>query len=227
MLTEYLAWRWCLYVNLALRRPGRARRAALLAAQRGRRAAPRIDIPGTLTASAGLFALVYGFSNAETARLGRRRSRSPLLAAGVVLLVAFVAIERRVAHPLLPLRVVLDRNRGGALPRRSRIAGAGMFGVFLFLTYYLQQTLGFSPIETGLAFLPMIAVDHARPARSATTRLLPRFGAAPLVAARHGARRRRRCSCSPARRRLELRHRRPARACSSWASASAWSSPRR
>ena len=139
---------------------------------------PRIDVPGAITASAGLFALVYGFSNAETQGWG-----APLtivaLAAAVALLAAFVAIERRVAHPLLPLRVVADRARGGAYLAVA-IVGAGMFGVFLFLTYYMQQTLGFSPLKTGLAFLPMMAVLMPT-AAIGQTRLVPRFGARRLV----------------------------------------------
>ena len=83
-----------------------------------------------------------------------------MLAAAVVLLAAFVLIESRVAHPLLPLRVVADRTRGGSYLAIG-IAGIAMFAVFLFLTYYLQQTKGFTPIETGLAFLPMTGGDHA------------------------------------------------------------------
>ena len=90
-----------------------------------------------------------------------------------------MAVERRVANPLLPLRVVADRNRGGGYLALAA-AGAGLFGVFLFLTYYLQQTLGFSPLTTGLAFMPMMAV--IMPVGGiAQTRLLPRFGARPLI----------------------------------------------
>jgi hypothetical protein len=102
-----------------------------------------------------------------------------MLAAGVVLLVAFVAWQRRAAHPLLPLRVVLDRNRGGSYLAIG-IGGAGMFGVFLFLTYFLQGTLGMSPITTGLAFLPMM-VTVITTATTATTKIVPRFGGRPLV----------------------------------------------
>ena len=104
VLTEYLSWRWCLYVNLifaAVAGTG----ALLLLAKHARTARPRLDIPGTLTASAGLFALVYGFSEAD--RNGWSASSTlGFLAAGVALLVVFVVIERRVAHPLLPLRIV-------------------------------------------------------------------------------------------------------------------------
>jgi EmrB/QacA subfamily drug resistance transporter len=177
VLTEYLSWRWSLYVNLAFAIPAAIAAVALLHNQT-HAASPRIDLPGTLTASGGLFALVYGFSNAETHSWGAA-STIAFLAAGVALLAAFVAIQRRAEHPLLPLRVVLDRNRGGSYLAVG-IVGAGMFGVFLFLTYYLQQTLGFSPIETGLAFLPMMGAVMVT-ATTATTRLLPRIGPQPLV----------------------------------------------
>jgi EmrB/QacA subfamily drug resistance transporter len=177
VLTEYASWRWCLYVNLLFAIPAAVAAVALLSHQAAP-AKPRLDIPGTLTASTGLFALVYGFSNAET-----HGWTSPVtigfLAAAVVLLALFAVIERRVAHPLLPLRVVLDRGRGGAYTAVA-IVGAGMFGVFLFLTFYLQQTLGLSPILTGIAFLPMVAVVMATAAIT-TARLLPRVGPRPLV----------------------------------------------
>jgi EmrB/QacA subfamily drug resistance transporter len=177
VLTEYLSWRWSLYVNLAFAMPAAIGALALLHNQT-HAATARIDLPGTLTASGGLFALVYGFSNAETHSWGAA-STIAFLAAGVALLAAFVVIQRRAEHPLLPLRVVLDRNRGGSYLAVG-IVGAGMFGVFLFLTYYLQQTLGFSPIKTGLAFLPMIGMVMAT-ATTATTRLLPRTGPRPLL----------------------------------------------
>jgi EmrB/QacA subfamily drug resistance transporter len=177
-LTEYLDWRWCMYVNLILAVPAAIAALRLLGEETASAAKPRLDIPGTITASAGLFGLVYGFSNAETHGWG-----APLtivaLVAGVALLAAFVAIERRVDHPLLPLRVVADRGRGGAYLAVA-IVGAGMFGVFLFLTYYLQQTLGFSPLQTGLAFLPMMGVIMPTGAIG-QTRLVPRFGTRRLV----------------------------------------------
>ncbi|MEP6953854.1 MAG: MFS transporter [Solirubrobacteraceae bacterium] len=172
ILTEWLSWRWCLYVNLLFAIPAAIGALSLLVNQRPAHR-PRLDIPGTITASLGVFSLVYGFSNAET-----HSWSAPLtifcLAAGVVLLVAFVVIQTRVANPLLPLRVVLDRNRGGSFLAMG-IAGAGMFGVFLFLTYYLQQTKGFSPIQTGLGFLPMSAAIMVT-ATTATTKLVPRYG---------------------------------------------------
>ena len=178
-LTEYLDWRWTMFVNLVLAIPAAAAAVRLLASDAVPTRRSRIDLPGTLTASAGLFALVYGFSTAESHGWG-----SPLtlaaLAAGIASLAAFVAIERRVALPLLPLRVVADRARAGGFLAIA-VVGAGMFGVFLFLTYYMQQTLGFSPLVSGLAFLPMMAVIMPAGAVG-QTRLLPRFGPRPLVA---------------------------------------------
>lgn len=141
---------------------------------------PRLDIPGTILVSGALFGLVYGFSNAETDGWD-----SPLtwgmLAASVVLLVAFVLWQRRAAHPLLPLAIVLDRNRGAAY-LSVLIAGASMFGIFLFVTYYLQLTLGYSPIQTGLSFLPMIGM-LVLAAQLGTNIFVPRFGPKVLVPA--------------------------------------------
>ena len=99
------------------------------------------------------------------------------LAASVVLLSAFVAVERRVQHPLLPLHIVSDRARGGAYATIA-IAGSAVFAVFLFLTYYLQQNLGYSPLKTGLAFLPM-TVMIVLTATTVQTRILHRTGARP------------------------------------------------
>ena len=177
VLTEYASWRWCLYVNLLFAIPAAIAGVRLLHTQVAA-SKPKLDIPGTLTASLVLFALVYGFSNAQTHGWGSGLTLG-FLAAAAVLLALFVAIESRVAHPLLPLRVVLDRGRGGAYTAVA-IVGAGMFGVFLFLTYYLQQTLGFSPILTGLAFLPMMATVMAT-ATTTTSLVLPRTGPRPLV----------------------------------------------
>jgi EmrB/QacA subfamily drug resistance transporter len=179
ILTEYLSWRWCLYVNLLFAIPAAIGALSLLHTQTHGGGA-KLDIPGTITASAGLFALVYGFSHAESTSWTDGLTVG-MLVASVVLLGAFIVLQRRVAHPLLPLRVVLDRNRGGAYLAVG-ISGAGMFGVFLFLTYYLQQTLGFSPIKSGLAFLPLSAVIMVT-ATTATTKLVPKHGARPLVVA--------------------------------------------
>jgi hypothetical protein len=126
-----------------------------------------------------LFCVVYGFSNAAT-HGWRAPSTYGFLAAGVVLLVVFALWQGRAAHPLLPPRVVLDRNRGGAY-LSMLIGTAGLFGIFLFLTYYLQQTLGYSPLVTGVAFLPMSGGLIVM-ANLSTIVLMPRFGPKPLVA---------------------------------------------
>jgi predicted MFS family arabinose efflux permease len=139
---------------------------------------PRLDVPGTITATTGLFALVYGFSHAETTSWGNPLTVA-MLASSAILLTSFILIQQRSKNPLLPLRIVLDRGRGGAYLAMG-LAGAGMFGVFLFLTFYLQNTLGFSPIQSGLAFLPMSAAIITT-ATTATTRLVPKIGPKPLV----------------------------------------------
>jgi EmrB/QacA subfamily drug resistance transporter len=179
VLTEYLSWRWCLYVNLGFAAVA-ATGAFTLLTNQSQLNKPRLDIPGTLTASAGLFSLVYGFSHAAETSWSNGTTVGFLIA-GVALLGAFVAIQQRVAAPLLPLRVVLDRDRGGSYLAMG-LSAIAMFGVFLFLTYYLQQVLGFSPIQSGLAFLPM-TVAIMISATTSQTRLLPRFGARPLIGA--------------------------------------------
>ncbi len=178
-LTQALSWRWCLYVNLAIAVPATVAALRLVSNARLEQR-PRIDVPGVLLASSGLFALVFGFSNAETSSWS-----DPLtivaLAASVVLIAGFVTLERRVAHPLLPLHIVWDRARGGAYASIV-LAGSAVFAVFLFLTFYLQETLGFSPLSTGIAFLPMSALIVVT-STTVQTRVLPRTGARPVVMA--------------------------------------------
>jgi MFS family permease len=153
-LTEYLSWRWTLYVNLIFAGVAFIGGAVLLRRQPSP-VKPRLDIPGVLLVSSAVFCLVYGFANAAT-HTWATPSTYGFLAAGVVLGVAFAVWQGRAAHPLLPPRVVLDRNRGGAYLSLF-IGTAGLFGTFLFLTYYLQQTLGYSPLVTGVAYLPISA----------------------------------------------------------------------
>jgi EmrB/QacA subfamily drug resistance transporter len=176
-LTEYLSWRWCLYVNLVFAAVA-ATGTLLLLSEQARPPKPRLDIPGVLTGSAGLFALVYGFTEADRNGWGAS-STIGFLAAGVALLAVFVVIQRRVAHPLLPLRIVADRNRGGSY-LALLITSIGMFGVFLFLTYYLQQTLAYSPVKSGFAFLPMVGAVIAT-STTASTLLMRRFGSRLLI----------------------------------------------
>ena len=176
-LTEYLSWRWTLYVNLLFAGVAFTGGALLLKRQPSP-VKPRLDVPGVLLVSSAVFCLVYGFSNAAT-HSWHAPSTYGFLAAGVALGVLFAAWQGRAAHPLLPPRVVLDRNRGGAY-LSMLIGTAGLFGIFLFLTYYLQQTLGYSPLVTGFAFLPMSA-GLIVAANLSTISLMPRFGPKPLI----------------------------------------------
>jgi EmrB/QacA subfamily drug resistance transporter len=176
-LTQILSWRWCLYVNMVIAAPT-AIFALRVLVNHSDPERPGVDVPGLLTGSAGLFALVYGFSNAERQSWGASATIIAL-AMSAVLLCAFVVIERRVAHPLLPLHVLLDRARGGAYIS-VLLSGGGMFAVFFFLTYYMQENLRFSPLTTGLAFLPTTAVIVVTSV-TVQTKVLPRTGAKPLV----------------------------------------------
>ena len=171
-LTEYLDWRWCLYVNLFFTVLALAGAIVLIPRRRGDDA-PTFDLPGTITAVVGLFCVVYGLSNAETHSWSAPQTWV-FLAVGVAILVLFVFLETRVGHPLLPLRVPGDRDRGASY-LAVFLTGGGMFGCFLFLTYYLQNNLGYSPVRTGLAFLPMVAAVMIA-AQLATITLLPRIG---------------------------------------------------
>jgi EmrB/QacA subfamily drug resistance transporter len=156
VLTEYLDWRWVMYVNVLIAAIALVGAVALLkhivTPER-----PKLDLIGTVLAGVGLFAVVYGFSNASMSA-GSSGWTQPLtlvmLIGGAVLLAVFVYAETKVAHPLLPLRVILDRNRAGAYLAMF-FASVGMFGVFLFLTYYLEETLQYSAVKTGAAFLPL------------------------------------------------------------------------
>jgi hypothetical protein len=138
----------------------------------------RVDVPGVVLAGGAVFCLVYGFANAAT-HSWHTPSTWGFLAAGAALLVAFAAWQARARAPLLPLRVVLDRNRGGAY-LAMLFAGAGLFGIFLFVTFYLQTTLGYSPVVTGFAFLPMVAMLIVS-ANVGQIVLMPRTGPKPLV----------------------------------------------
>ncbi|MFI1848317.1 MFS transporter [Streptomyces sp. NPDC020480] len=177
VLTEHLDWRWTLYVNLAFAVAAFIGGVILLH-RSVRDTSVTIDIPGAVLVGGGLFCLVYGFSNAESHDWGSPATWG-FLAAGAVLLAAFTWWQTRSPHPLLPLRILLDRNRGASFVS-VLISGAGMFGVFLFLTYYLQQGLGYTPIKTGLAFLPMVAALMLTSTLAATV-LIPRLGPKPVV----------------------------------------------
>jgi EmrB/QacA subfamily drug resistance transporter len=176
VLTEYFSWRWCLGVNTPI-----AIFAAALALKFVKESKAQgdntYDIPGVVTATAGLFSLTYGFNEAATKGWASLTTISFLVAA-VFLLVIFVSIEMRVNNPLMPLRVVTDRNRGGSY-LGSLVVGAGLFSMFLFLGLYLQVILGYTPLRSGFAFLPFTAgiIVFA----GIASQLLPKFGPRALM----------------------------------------------
>ncbi len=179
VLTQYLSWRYCLYVNLIFAAIAVA--GALVYIRGGRPASrPGMDWPGTVLACAGLFLIVYGFSRAETAGWTDSLTLGALVL-GPVLLAWFVFAEQRSTHPLLPLRVIVDRTRGGSYVALF-ISGIAIFGTFLFLTFYLQVVKGESPLTTGLLFLPMIGCILLTSNLSSIA-LLPRVGPRVLIAA--------------------------------------------
>jgi EmrB/QacA subfamily drug resistance transporter len=182
VLTEYLNWRWTMYVNIVFAVAAAVGGLLLLAPHAAGEIRERIDKVGAVLAGAGMFAIVYGFAHAAS-KSGSAGWTDPqtivFLTLGVVLLVAFVFVEMRVANPLLPMRVLTDRNRAGAYVA-TFLASVGMFGVFLFLIYYLETTLGYSPIKAGLAFLPMTGIVIVS-AAIATTVLITRVPSRVLV----------------------------------------------
>ena len=178
ILTEYLSWRWCLYVNLFFAAAAAIGGAILLRRHPRSGERPKLDILGAVFVSAGMFCIVYGFSNAAIHGWGKP-STWGFLVAGPLLLLIFGWWESRDPAPLLPLRIVLDRNRGAAY-LSILIAGCGIFGIFLFVTYFMQLTLGFSPVITGLAFLPMVAMIMIASNLSNIV-LMPRLGPKPVV----------------------------------------------
>lgn len=171
ILTQWASWRWTLLVNVPIALIALAGSRRLVTESKAEGEA-HYDLVGTATVIAGLVALVYGFTKAESAGWTSGVTIA-FLAAAVVLLAAFVAIEARIKHPLLPLRILADRNRGGAY-LGSLLMIAGMFSTFLLLTFYLQGTLGYSALKTGLAYLPYSAGVFA--GATLASRLLPRVG---------------------------------------------------
>jgi EmrB/QacA subfamily drug resistance transporter len=155
VLTEFASWRWTLLVNIVFGAVAVAGALVYVRDSGAERQRERLDVAGTVLASVGLAALVFGLNRAETEGWGAPLTIASL-ATAVVLLAVFVLVENRASAPLLPMRVILDRNRGGAYLSAS-LAMAGNFTQFLFLTYYMQSVLGFSPLLTGVAFLPLVA----------------------------------------------------------------------
>lgn len=154
VLTEYLDWRWCMFVNVPI---AAAAGAGVLYAVQPVPRAPgvRVDGVGAVLATAGMAALVYGFSRAQVDGWGAGVTVGSLIA-GVVLLAVFLLTQVRVAAPLLPLRVLRDRRRAGSYLAVLSLA-VGIFAALFFLTFYLQDVLHYSPVKAGLAFLPFTA----------------------------------------------------------------------
>jgi EmrB/QacA subfamily drug resistance transporter len=188
VLTEFTSWRWCLGVNVPVAIIVAAAALPLVHESKAH-GDTRYDIPGVLLATVGLFSLVFGFTEAARAQHPDNPqdtsvqgwtapSTLTFLAIAVVLLVAFVLWERRARNPMLPLRVVLDRNRGGSY-LVFLLVGAGLFAMFLFLTYYFQLNLGYSPLKAGFAFLPFsVGIILAA---GVVANLLPRVGPKALM----------------------------------------------
>jgi EmrB/QacA subfamily drug resistance transporter len=186
LLTTYLSWRWVLFVNVpigvvvALLAP-----RAVAASPRSTRTSRRgFDIPGAITSTLGLAALVYGLSSAATTANGVSHWGDTKvivsLVAAVVLLAVFLIIESRSKHALMPLRIFRNRNRSGAYLIMLCV-GTAMFGMFFFLTVFVQTVWGYSALKTGVAYLPMVATIMVMAGVSA--QLVPRIGARPLLLA--------------------------------------------
>jgi len=175
-LTSGLNWRWSLFVNLVFAAVAFTGGMRLLARQP--RSDSRMDVPGVVLASGGMFCVVYGFANAASHNW-HTPSTWGFLAAGAALLIVFVAWQARSPQPLLPLRIVLDRTRGGAY-LAVLLQGAGIFGILLFLVYYMQNVLGYSAIISGASLLPLFAAITIG-AAGGGAKLLPKWGPKPLI----------------------------------------------
>ena len=177
VLTEYASWRWVMYVNVAFAAIAIVGVSVVMPSVH-RRHGPRLDLIGTVLASVGLLAVVFGFSRAQTDGWG-----SPWcylsLALGALLLIGFVRSQRRIAQPLLPLHIPGERTRGAAYASVA-LSMMAVFGLFLFLTYYLQQVKEFSPLVCGVAFLPMVGCIIAM-SNLSSLYLLPRLGPRRLI----------------------------------------------
>jgi EmrB/QacA subfamily drug resistance transporter len=175
LLTDWVSWRWVLFINVPIGALVLLLGPVVL--QETERHRGRLDVAGAVTSVAGMVALVYGFIRAADAGWGDRATLTAF-AAGVVLLAAFLVIETHAEQPVVPLRLFADRARAGAYLNMLLLAAA-MFGMFFFLVQFLQNTLGFSPLRAGLAFLPMtlplFVIARLAP------RLVPRFGTRRLI----------------------------------------------
>jgi EmrB/QacA subfamily drug resistance transporter len=177
-LTEYASWRWCLLINVPIAIVAFIG-GTILVTESKAAGGSSYDIPGAILGTAGLVALVYGFTEAAKTGVGWLSAETiSYLVGAAILLIAFVLVELRSASPMLPMRIVLDRNRGGSY-LASLLLFAGLFAMFLFLSYYFQYNLGYSALKSGIAVLPFaggsIVTAGVVPA------LLPRTGPKPLM----------------------------------------------
>jgi EmrB/QacA subfamily drug resistance transporter len=182
LLVSYASWRWVLFVNVPI---GIAAALGALVVLPGTARRPgRLDLPGAVTGTGGVAALVYGLSNAATSPNGVSHWGDPkvvvALAASAVLLTSFGIIESRSSQAILPVRLLRSRNRVGAY-LMMLVVGTALFGVFFFLTLFVQDVWGYSPLRTGLAFLPLTAAMLVTTFTAAS--LVHRIGARPLLLA--------------------------------------------
>src|SRR5580700_760862 len=183
LLVTYVSWRWVLFVNVPIGIVVALAALVVLPRAPGRRGG-RFDLPGAITGTGGVAALVYGLSNAAASSDGTSHwgdaSVVAALAAGGVLLAAFAVIEARSRHALLPVRLLRSRDRVGAYLIMLGV-GTALFGVLFFLNFFVQDVWGYSALRTGVAFLPMTAAMFVASAAAAT--LVSRIGARPLLVA--------------------------------------------
>jgi EmrB/QacA subfamily drug resistance transporter len=171
LLTQYASWRWCLYINVPIALIAAVAASRVIGESRAS-GTTHYDVPGAVLSTAGLVSLVYGFTKAVSDGWTSTTTLT-LISVGVFLLAAFVVVEARSAHPLLPLRIVLERNRGGSYLAATLLV-VGIFAMFIFISYYMQTILGYSAAKAGVAFLPF-ALGVIVAAGAATT-LLPKLG---------------------------------------------------
>jgi EmrB/QacA subfamily drug resistance transporter len=178
VLTGYVNWRWTMFVNLAFAVVAIVGALALMTNSADPRR-PRLDIPGTILVSGGLFLLVFGAAKAETDGWGASITVASFVV-GLVLLAGFVLVERKASYALVPLRVLTNRNRGASYLALV-LSNAALFAVFLFQTYYFQEILGYSPVKTGLLFLP-VPFSIGVAATITQSKLLPHLSTRSIMA---------------------------------------------
>ncbi len=176
LLTQYANWRWCLLVNTPMAIIAIVLTRKNVRESRVTKGDTRYDVPGAITATGGMLAIVYGVSEASTKGWASTSALTFMLV-GAALIGLFFFLETRVPHPLLPLRL-FNRIRGGSY-LSSILAGMGIFGMFLFMTFYFQNIHGYSAVKSGLCFLPfsLCVIVSA----GSASKLLPKIGPRPLA----------------------------------------------